>query len=149
MELAQLRYRRGSPGWGRLSRTGVVSARAVPARPSLRSTVGARAAEDHAPERHLESAEVERQTQAKRRMEAVRVSLVGYTNAGKSTLLNQLTRSEVLVEDKLFATLTLRPASSAFRAAVRCPLRHRRVHSQAATSSGSVVSSHAARGGER
>jgi len=33
------------------------------------------------------------------------LSIVGYTNAGKSTLLNRLTRSEVLVEDKLFATL--------------------------------------------
>jgi GTP-binding protein HflX len=33
------------------------------------------------------------------------VSLVGYTNAGKSTLLNTLTRSEVIAEDKLFATL--------------------------------------------
>jgi len=33
------------------------------------------------------------------------ISIVGYTNAGKSTLLNQLTRSEVLAEDKLFATL--------------------------------------------
>ena len=32
-------------------------------------------------------------------------ALVGYTNAGKSTLLNALTRSEVLAEDKLFATL--------------------------------------------
>lgn len=33
------------------------------------------------------------------------VSIVGYTNAGKSTLLNNLTKSRVLVEDKLFATL--------------------------------------------
>ncbi|MFC1770955.1 GTPase HflX [Candidatus Margulisiibacteriota bacterium] len=33
-------------------------------------------------------------------------SLVGYTNAGKSTLMNQLTQAGVLVEDKLFATLT-------------------------------------------
>lgn len=33
------------------------------------------------------------------------VGLVGYTNAGKSTLLNELTEAEVLVEDKLFATL--------------------------------------------
>ena len=33
------------------------------------------------------------------------VSIVGYTNAGKSTLLNRLTRSDVLVEDQLFATL--------------------------------------------
>jgi len=37
------------------------------------------------------------------------VAIVGYTNAGKSTLLNQLTRSDVLVEDQLFATLD--PAS--------------------------------------
>jgi len=33
------------------------------------------------------------------------VSIVGYTNAGKSTLLNNLTRSETIVEDKMFATL--------------------------------------------
>ncbi len=33
------------------------------------------------------------------------VAIVGYTNAGKSTLLNTLTSSEVLAEDKLFATL--------------------------------------------
>ncbi|MFC1845172.1 GTPase HflX [Thermodesulfobacteriota bacterium] len=33
------------------------------------------------------------------------ISLVGYTNAGKSTLLNTLTRSEIIAEDKLFATL--------------------------------------------
>ena len=33
------------------------------------------------------------------------ISIVGYTNAGKSTLLNTLTGSETLVEDKLFATL--------------------------------------------
>jgi GTP-binding protein HflX len=33
------------------------------------------------------------------------VSIVGYTNAGKSTLLNSLTKSRILVEDRLFATL--------------------------------------------
>ncbi len=33
------------------------------------------------------------------------VALVGYTNAGKSTLLNQLTDADVLCEDQLFATL--------------------------------------------
>lgn len=43
---------------------------------------------------------------AKRRREgAYQVSLVGYTNAGKSTLLTNLTGSEVFAEDKLFATL--------------------------------------------
>ena len=42
------------------------------------------------------------------RREAQRVALVGYTNAGKSTLLNALTESDVLAEDKLFATLDTR-----------------------------------------
>lgn len=41
------------------------------------------------------------------------VSIVGYTNAGKSTLLNRITRSEVAAEDKLFATLD--PTSRRFR----------------------------------
>jgi len=46
------------------------------------------------------------QRRAKRRRAGVPiVSIVGYTNAGKSTLLNALTRSDVPVEDKLFATL--------------------------------------------
>jgi len=45
-------------------------------------------------------------TRSKRQQEGVPViSLVGYTNAGKSTLLNTLTRSNILAEDKLFATL--------------------------------------------
>ncbi len=39
------------------------------------------------------------------RRNQLRVALVGYTNAGKSSLMRALTRSEVLVEDKLFATL--------------------------------------------
>lgn len=41
----------------------------------------------------------------RRRAEVPIISIVGYTNAGKSTLLNALTQSDVLVEDKLFATL--------------------------------------------
>jgi GTP-binding protein HflX len=47
----------------------------------------------------------ERSTQRKRRNDCLLVSLVGYTNAGKSTLMNRLTDAEVLVEDRLFATL--------------------------------------------
>ena len=52
--------------------------------------------------------DVERKTQRARRLERqglARVALVGYTNAGKSTLMRALTGSEVLVADKLFATL--------------------------------------------
>lgn len=44
-------------------------------------------------------------TQRKNRGQLVRVALVGYTNAGKSTLMNLLSKSEVLAENKLFATL--------------------------------------------
>ena len=43
--------------------------------------------------------------QRKNRGKMVRVALVGYTNAGKSTLMNQLSKSQVFAEDKLFATL--------------------------------------------
>jgi GTP-binding protein HflX len=46
-----------------------------------------------------------RHTQRKKRSEFPVVALVGYTNAGKSTLLNALTDSDAFVEDKLFATL--------------------------------------------
>ena len=42
------------------------------------------------------------------------ISIVGYTNAGKSTLLNTLTKSSVLVEDKLFATLDTKSARLRF-----------------------------------
>jgi GTP-binding protein HflX len=47
----------------------------------------------------------ESKTRRARRQEAPRVSLVGYTNAGKSSLMRALTGSQVLVADKLFATL--------------------------------------------
>lgn len=44
-------------------------------------------------------------TQRKNRGKLVRVALVGYTNVGKSTIMNVLSKSEVLAENKLFATL--------------------------------------------
>jgi GTPase len=47
----------------------------------------------------------ERETQRKGREQWPRVALVGYTNAGKSTLLNLFSSADVLVEDRLFATL--------------------------------------------
>lgn len=53
----------------------------------------------------------QKDTQSKNREESRKICLVGYTNAGKSTIFNRLTGSHVLVEDKLFATLdsTCRP----------------------------------------
>lgn len=53
----------------------------------------------------LEGIERERQVQRAGRRDVLKVALVGYTNAGKSTLLNGLTESTVLAENKLFATL--------------------------------------------
>ena len=57
--------------------------------------------------RQLEELKKQRDLRRSRRSktETVTVALVGYTNAGKSTLLNALSGSDVLVEDKLFATL--------------------------------------------
>ncbi len=53
----------------------------------------------------LKEIEKERVVQRHSRDDLLKVALVGYTNAGKSTLLNALTESKVLAEDKLFATL--------------------------------------------
>jgi GTP-binding protein HflX len=53
----------------------------------------------------LKKIERDRALQAKRRENIFHVGVVGYTNAGKSTLTNRLTNAGVLVEDKLFATL--------------------------------------------
>ncbi len=57
--------------------------------------------------RQLKELEQVRETQRKKRLnnETPHICLVGYTNTGKSTLLNQLTKANVLVEDRLFATL--------------------------------------------
>ena len=61
--------------------------------------------------RELGALAEEQRTQRARRRDMSRVALVGYTNAGKSTLMRALTGSEVLVADRLFATLdtTVRP----------------------------------------
>ncbi len=53
----------------------------------------------------LEKIDQQNLTQRKNRGELIRVALVGYTNVGKSTLMNLLSKSEVFAENRLFATL--------------------------------------------
>ena len=55
--------------------------------------------------KQLEKIDQQNQTRRKSRKGMARLALVGYTNVGKSTLMNLLTKSEVFAEDKLFATL--------------------------------------------
>ncbi len=110
VELAQLRYllprlmSRGDSGLSRLA--GGIGGRG-PGEQKLE--VDRRRVRERI--QHLERAlEIERRRRAQRRArrrerEVPVVSIVGYTNAGKSTLLNLLTRSEVFVEARMFATL--------------------------------------------
>lgn len=53
----------------------------------------------------LKSIDKQKSTQRKNRGKMVRVALVGYTNVGKSTIMNMLSKSDVFAENKLFATL--------------------------------------------
>ncbi|HOW32423.1 MAG TPA: GTPase HflX [Bacteroidales bacterium] len=53
----------------------------------------------------LKDIDKQKVTQRKSREELIRVALVGYTNAGKSTIMNLLSKSDVFAENKLFATL--------------------------------------------
>lgn len=53
----------------------------------------------------LDKIELQASTQRKNRGQFIRVALVGYTNVGKSTLMNRLSKSDVFAENKLFATL--------------------------------------------
>jgi len=56
-------------------------------------------------EKKLKQIDREKKTQRKSRQGTFKVALVGYTNAGKSSLMNKLTGADTLVENKLFATL--------------------------------------------
>jgi len=109
VELAQLRYRLPRLGVRQqaLSRlTGGIGGRGPG---ETRLEIDLRRARDRI--RHLENQleALSRGRAQRRRRRLARdvpiVSLVGYTNAGKSTLLNALTRSETVAEDRLFATL--------------------------------------------
>ena len=53
----------------------------------------------------LKTIDRQMETQRKNRGDMIRVALVGYTNVGKSTIMNMLSKSEVFAENKLFATL--------------------------------------------
>jgi len=55
--------------------------------------------------KELQKIETQRDTRRKQREDMFKVALVGYTNAGKSSLMNLFSDADVLVEDKLFATL--------------------------------------------
>jgi GTP-binding protein HflX len=110
VELAQYEYRlpRLTRMWTHLSRQGVggVGLRG-PGETQLESDrreIGRRISDLKS---QLEDVRVHRQQYRSRRKRAAIpvVGIVGYTNAGKSTLLNALAGSDVLVEDKLFATL--------------------------------------------
>jgi len=61
--------------------------------------------EIHKLEKKLKQIDREKKTQRKSRQGTFKVALVGYTNAGKSSLMNKLTGADTLVENKLFATL--------------------------------------------
>jgi GTP-binding protein HflX len=56
-------------------------------------------------EQKLKKIDKVKTTQRKKRMEEFKIAIVGYTNSGKSTLLNRLVKSEVFAENRLFATL--------------------------------------------
>jgi len=53
----------------------------------------------------LKQIDKQNETQRKNRQQMIRVALVGYTNVGKSTIMNMISKSEVFAENKLFATL--------------------------------------------
>ncbi|HSG47839.1 MAG TPA: GTPase HflX [Longimicrobiales bacterium] len=107
VELAQLQYLlpRLKRMWSHLSRTrGGIGLRG-PGETQLetdRRLIGTRIS---ALRRQLKDVAAARETQRKSRQGSFRAALVGYTNAGKSSLLRALSGADVLVEDRLFATL--------------------------------------------
>ena len=110
VELAQLRYLLPRlRGWGSaLSRLGGGIGTRGPGETQLELDRNKIKRRIHTLERRLKKAHAERALRSNKRRAGPLplVALIGYTNSGKSTLLNRLCSSDVLVEDKLFATLT-------------------------------------------
>lgn len=109
VELAQYQYLlpRLTKMWGHLSRQqGGVSGMRGPGEKELETD--RRIVQDKISllRKKLEAINQQGVTQRKDRQDMVRVALVGYTNVGKSTLMHILSKSEVYIEDKLFATIT-------------------------------------------
>lgn len=107
VELAQLKYSlpRLTRMWGHLSRQrGGIGMRDVG---ETQIQLDRRMIRDEISklDKKLKQIHREKQTQRKSRSNTFQVALVGYTNVGKSTLMNCLTGADTLVEDKLFATL--------------------------------------------
>ncbi len=107
VELAQLEYTlpRLTRMWQHLSRTGGGIGTRGPGETQLE--VDRRRVREKIAllKRKLAGIQKERMVQRRRRRNVFRAALVGYTNAGKSTLFNLLTRSDVFTENRLFATL--------------------------------------------
>ncbi|MFQ5717882.1 MAG: GTPase HflX, partial [Nitrospinales bacterium] len=107
VELARLKYAlpRLTKMWGHLSRQrGGIGLREVG---ETQIQLDRRLIRDQIAKlgRKLKQIDRERQVQRKNRQDAFKVALTGYTNVGKSTLMNLLTGAGARVEDKLFATL--------------------------------------------
>ncbi|WLD14531.1 GTPase HflX [Planctellipticum variicoloris] len=111
VELAQLMYTRTrlKRMWTHLERIdGGIGAGRGPGEKQIeidRRLIGTRISEL---KRRISEIEVRRERMVRQRESHALVSLVGYTNAGKSTLMNALTGSDVYVADQLFATLDTR-----------------------------------------
>ena len=107
VELAQCQYElpRLRRLWNHLERLGGGIGTRGPGETQLESDRRAVRERIRILKRILRGVEVDRAEQRKRRSALTRVALVGYTNAGKSTLMNALTGADVFTEDLLFATL--------------------------------------------